>query len=291
MGKVFDAFMFFNELDVLELRLHELNSVVDHFIIVESAELHGSTEAKPCFLAENWERFAPFHHKIKLVQLEHLEPAFTDYASGWKRENFQRSALMAPVLELSKSPDDIMILSDCDEIPRSEIVRLGAELSPKVGMCKLELDFYFYNINNFIGKWSRSTIGTIAQYMAAGGFNEIRDITCLMEPYHPRAREVKWYHNIPDAGWHFSYFGGIEHMRRKVASFAHSTDGFAQEMLARSDDQIASDILNRSDLFRRPVSGGTFRPTNDPRLPSYMRSNMDKYGRFTEEFFRQNFGK
>ena len=30
MGKVFDAFMFFNELDVLELRLHELNSVVDH---------------------------------------------------------------------------------------------------------------------------------------------------------------------------------------------------------------------------------------------------------------------
>ena len=35
--KVFDCFIFFNELDLLELRLNVLDSCVDYFVIVESA--------------------------------------------------------------------------------------------------------------------------------------------------------------------------------------------------------------------------------------------------------------
>ena len=31
---VIDAFLFAGELDILEIRLHELDSVVDHFVIV-----------------------------------------------------------------------------------------------------------------------------------------------------------------------------------------------------------------------------------------------------------------
>ena len=34
--KVYDCFTFFNELDLLEVRLAELYNVVDHFVIVES---------------------------------------------------------------------------------------------------------------------------------------------------------------------------------------------------------------------------------------------------------------
>ncbi len=289
MPKVIDAFMFFTELDVLEIRLNELNSVVDHFVILESAELHGSTKTKPFLLKENWERFAPFHHKIKHVMLDKLEPPYTDYASGWKRENFQRSALLDPVLSLSTSRDDIMLLSDCDEIPRASAVLEGARLAPQVGLCKFELDFFFYNVNNYIGKWKRSTLGTVQQYLDAGGFNEIRDITFLMEPWHPRSREVKWYHNLPNAGWHFSYFGDIEHMRNKVKSFAHSTDDFCQEFLQRSDAQVAADIAGGVDLFRRASEPrGQHRSTNDPSLPVHFLNNASKYERFTQEYFRKH---
>ena len=35
MKKVFDVFLFFNELDILELRLKMLNDVVDFFVITE----------------------------------------------------------------------------------------------------------------------------------------------------------------------------------------------------------------------------------------------------------------
>ena len=36
MNKIYDCFNFFNELDILELRLNILYDVVDYFIIVES---------------------------------------------------------------------------------------------------------------------------------------------------------------------------------------------------------------------------------------------------------------
>ena len=34
--KVFDSFIFFNELDLLEMRLNILNDVVDYFVVTES---------------------------------------------------------------------------------------------------------------------------------------------------------------------------------------------------------------------------------------------------------------
>ena len=34
--KVYDCFTFFNELDLLEIRLNELDNVVDYFVLVES---------------------------------------------------------------------------------------------------------------------------------------------------------------------------------------------------------------------------------------------------------------
>ena len=34
--KIFDSFIFFNELELLELRLNILNNVVDYFVLTES---------------------------------------------------------------------------------------------------------------------------------------------------------------------------------------------------------------------------------------------------------------
>jgi beta-1,4-mannosyl-glycoprotein beta-1,4-N-acetylglucosaminyltransferase len=34
--KIYDCFPFFNELDILEIRLNELYDVVDYFVLVES---------------------------------------------------------------------------------------------------------------------------------------------------------------------------------------------------------------------------------------------------------------
>ena len=61
--RVLDAVLMSNEVDLLEIRMHELDSVVDHFLIVESNATFTGLP-KRTFFAENRQRFASFEHKI-----------------------------------------------------------------------------------------------------------------------------------------------------------------------------------------------------------------------------------
>ena len=60
---VYDSFQFFNELDILLLRMHILDDVVDRFVISESTVTF-SGDRKPLFYQENKEMFREFEHKI-----------------------------------------------------------------------------------------------------------------------------------------------------------------------------------------------------------------------------------
>jgi len=55
--KVYDCFPFFNELDVLEIRLKELWDVVDVFVLAESNLSH-SGKPKEYIFENNKDRFA-----------------------------------------------------------------------------------------------------------------------------------------------------------------------------------------------------------------------------------------
>ncbi len=50
--KVYDAFLFSNELDILEIRLQELKDVVDKFVIIESNTTFTGVE-KPFMLSDH----------------------------------------------------------------------------------------------------------------------------------------------------------------------------------------------------------------------------------------------
>lgn len=268
---IIDAFMFFDEMDLLEIRLNELDCVVDKFVIVDSLQMHGSTNTKPSILRENWERVEPFWGKIKHVTLECLQPPY-DGKNSWPRENFQRNALLAPSIEVSSSLDEILMVSDCDEIPRAFSVLQAVPKLP-AGMCRFKQDFFYYNVNHHIGDWDGTVIGTIAQFQRRGGTQATR--------FGP-------YQLILNGGWHFSYFGDIKHMRTKVENFAHSQDSYCREFLARSDKEVFDDITSWKDLFRRDQPT-TWRDTDDSRLPTYFRANVEKYKMFTDEWFKQQY--
>ena len=273
MPKLIDAFLFLNELDLLEIRLNELDSVVDHFVIVESLAMHGSAKTRDACLANNWDVVRPFEKKIKYVLLDELEPSYTNALSGWMRENFHRNALMAPVMELAR-PEDVVMVSDCDEIPRASALRRVN------GIHFLNLDFFYYNVNRYAGPWARSTIGTLADYQRAGGFQAPRGRLDMPPTVN--------YPMIENAGWHFSYFGDIERIRFKVENFAHSSDDFCKAVNARDDKQLAADIAAGRDLYRtRGIPMFQYRATDDARLPAHFLNNRSKYERFTEEFFKK----
>src|SRR6476620_1912740 len=110
--RLFDCFTLFNELDLLELRLRELDALVHRFVLVEAPRTFTGLP-KPLHFKQNRDRFQPFLPKIVYVELEEF-PA--DLASAWDREYFSRRAIMRGLD--SAAPDDLVLISDVDEIPK-----------------------------------------------------------------------------------------------------------------------------------------------------------------------------
>ena len=85
---VYDCFQFFNELDILKLRMHVLNDVVDKFVISE-ATVTFSGEKKPLYFQENREMFKEFEDKIihKVVDDTPMD------TSAFMRDSHQKCAV------------------------------------------------------------------------------------------------------------------------------------------------------------------------------------------------------
>ena len=113
---IIDCFPFFNELDVLELRLNILDSVVDKFVLVEASKTQSLID-KPFYFEDNKDRFAKFLHKIVHIKVQ-------DYPNegGWAMENFQRNCILRGLKHLDLNTHDIVGISDVDEIWNPDII-------------------------------------------------------------------------------------------------------------------------------------------------------------------------
>ena len=136
---IYDCFTFFNELDLLEIRLNVLNDVVDRFVLVEAGQTH-TGKPKRLLYEENKLRYSKFADKIIHVRID----SFPSGHDAWWNENYQRNAIMQG-LKCAKD-DDIVMISDLDEIPRPELV---AEYSKKAGVWSFNMISFGFYLNLF----------------------------------------------------------------------------------------------------------------------------------------------
>ena len=80
---IYDCFTFFNELDLLEIRLKILNDYVDKFVLVEAAKTHSGLP-KPLYFNENKQRFLPYQDKIVHISLDNMPES----QNSWVLEKF-----------------------------------------------------------------------------------------------------------------------------------------------------------------------------------------------------------
>jgi len=113
--KIFDCFMFFNEVELLDLRLHTLYDHVDYFVVVE-AIVAFQGDVKPLYFEREKNRFEKFFPKMIHVVVEDIP----NRAGAWDLEHFQRNALRRGFG--AAAPEDIIIISDADELLRPETV-------------------------------------------------------------------------------------------------------------------------------------------------------------------------
>lgn len=296
---IVDVFPFFNELDVLEIRLNELDSVVDRFVILECKETYGG-DLKPLHLQANWGRFAKFADKITHVITDKINPpmAHTLHENvpgvtaasvrdlGRLREKNQREDLLPVLMGLGLTPNDVISFGDCDEIPRAEKVLEFARSGAQVA--RLKQRTYYYNVNTMIDYGrdvcSRARLCTWQHLGGLGSMYALRMYGNKNLPYQIPA--------IEEGGWHFSYFGGdLAKLHEKVSAL----NPFLGEYKLFGDGNLVLDVLNRKDLHRRPLAFSELPDTfasvanDDPALPAYYLGNQEKFKHFTREHFAKKY--
>ena len=117
-AETYDCFMFNHELDLLEIRLNEMNDYVDHFVLVECTQTHRAG-TKPLYYDINKARFNKFKDKIiHVIVKDHLPPN-----DLWAIEHYQRNQILRGLKGCS--PNDIVMVSDLDEIIRGQYLPKG----------------------------------------------------------------------------------------------------------------------------------------------------------------------
>lgn len=255
-----DICLFYNEFDLLELRLQELWDVVDRFGIIEMPVTF-SGKPKPLFLSEGWARFEKYSSKISRIIAPYppnipQDPSNPSYHC-WKREHYQRSFQGCfPI-----SDDDIVTLCDVDEIPHPDAYKLF-DPGFKVGI--LRQMFFHYWIDGYIRfdshDWAKICTGRLLRDYDPG---EIRHAGYKDSIFRPQI--------VSPGGWHFSYLGDMEWIRNKLQSFSHCLDASTQIMLSKEDCRL--DDLKRKKVRIVPI-------TSD--WPANILKNLDhwkaKYG-------------
>jgi|TARA_B100000161_G_C33524119_1_gene402657 beta-1,4-mannosyl-glycoprotein beta-1,4-N-acetylglucosaminyltransferase len=227
--KIVDGFTFYNELKMLEFRLKELYNVVDYFIIVELSHTHAGNK-KEFYFENNKNNFIEFKDKIIHVMVN--DPPNT--GNAWDNENYQRRCIDRGLQQLDLEMNDLIIISDCDEIPRPEILEKLKQSGIGNSILSLEMEMYYYNF-----ECRQQELWYFAKILSYKKYKEINDPEIVRHTFCPI---------ISKGGWHLSYFGDINFIKNKIKNFAHQE--FNKEIFLQ-DDKIQNQIDNAEDLFFR----------------------------------------
>lgn len=249
--KIYDCFTFYNELDLLDLRLSILGDVVDHIVIVEATSTF-QNQPKPLFLKENWSRYEKYHDKIIHVVVD------LDNADPWQNERHQRDSIMQGLVDAS--PHDVAIIGDVDEFIRPETINTIRNSNALVYGLRVPYFNFKFNYMLVNNPETYCVWATAAQVSAITSPEELRHSRWSLNQF-PFNYNDGTVHLLEHAGWHFTYLGDDEFIRTKLKSFAHS-------------ELNTDEVLNQINV-EQCISMGRGFNINDPR--EFVTVAMDDY--------------
>ncbi len=290
--RIFDCFMYYNEDVVLDLRLNFLNQFVDEFIIVEGIFNHRGQKKKLNF---NIDKFPKFKNKIKYFVLENHPPNIekindsdtedeksTKYIlNGYKRDHFQRNYLLSGIKFASE--DDIIIISDIDEIPNLKNLNLG-DVKNNLILFNQKMCYYKFNLFQKNYNWVGSRACKKKNLLSPQWLRDVKPKNYSkwrIDTYFSKHR----YNNvvfIDNGGWHFSYLNTPELIEQKLKSYTHHRE---YDLNPIGIENIEERIKNRESVYnlstdkrKNQFSKGTKLEIMELKnLPKYIYENKEQY--------------
>ena len=273
---IYDCFTFFNELDLLEIRLNVLKDVVDKFVLVESDRTF-TNRPKRLVFEENRTRFAAFADRIIYVKVTDHPP----FKTAWHYESHQRNAIARGLIDAKL--EDVILVSDVDEIPNPSAIRRYAGTR---GMVTFQQAYYAYYLN-FRNvrrqRWQFAKMVSYADFLHGFDGVDVMHNEHLPEEVNvgttaskirmrvlPRSRGGETV--VKNGGWHFTSLGGAAALAEKMRSFSHQEynpgDGAIDERKLAELIEKGAGPFWKMNCFAVPIDGS---------FPTYIRENQERY--------------
>jgi beta-1,4-mannosyl-glycoprotein beta-1,4-N-acetylglucosaminyltransferase len=299
--QILDCFTYFNEDMLLNIRFNELDPYVDKFCIVECGYTHQGNKKKKFFDIKNFEKFRNkieylFVDKVPINIIESLA------LNKWAIERYQRNCLLDLIKKISQSLDDIVLISDLDEIPNlSDINLVNILKKKKIIIFQQKLFYYKFNYQNITRIiWEgtkaccvknlkspqeirnlRNGPGNIAGNIIKAYLKKILPNYCfiVLNFLRKSCEKIKesFFNQMyihKNGGWHFSFVMNDNDIRLKLMSYGHVE--YNQEKFININN-IKQKILTGEDILDK---GHKFKKTHVDLLPNYIKKNLKYFKEF-----------
>lgn len=286
---IIDTFMFNQDFNALKIRLSELYDVVDLFVIAETSYTH-SGRPKPLHLSNNIDKFSEFRDKIIIVT--NKKTVKTRYAPI--RELHQRQLISKRLKSIGLSKQDLIIHSDCDEIPKKSVLLSLIKLNEDINVL-LELKAYSMHINLSDGTWQRGqiisgnlyrSIAKMRQDMYIFQNYDLRrlKLPLMRVPIHFTHRYFGlWFFPqvvitkpkiqiVRNAGWHFNNLFKFSQIAEKIAASSHTE---------LDTLEVHSKLRKRYDLGEDIYTGRKLQVVKiDESYPAVIQNNLKEWSEY-----------
>ena len=290
--KIFDCFMYFDEEIVLDLRLNTLNDYVDYFVIVESTFTHKGERRSLKF---NQKKFSKFKDKIIYIvydkepnNIQEINETDSELGKNAKyifnaafRENGQRD-FIEQGLKTAKN-DDLILISDVDEIPRLENLDLK-KIKEKIILFRQNMFYYKFNLKlpNLI--WAGTKACKKKNLISPQWLRNIKDkkysfIRLDILFSKTKYSSIKF---VEDGGWHFSNIKNAKEIEFKLKSYLHHREFDINPMSSLEIEEI---IRNKQAIYDLKVDkrinkigeGSKLEKYSLNKLPKFLQDNLNSY--------------
>jgi len=289
---IYDCFMYFDEDLLLDIRLNSLEKFVKKFVITEATYTHNGNKKKLNF---DINRFQKFKDKIIYIVVDkqpenilQLEKGDTKEKVGEKlilngmaRDYYQRECLSEGLKEAKD--DDLILISDLDEIPNLESVNLD---NIKNNILIFEQKIFYYKLNliydNFLWQGTRA--------IKNKNFLSPQWLRNIKGKNYPKWRvdaffSKKKYNNlmfVKNGGWHFTCLRTPKQLEKKLLNYAHHYEFEESGLKVKDIEKFISErriIYDyKADQKKYKWSGKSILKKIETKyLPSYIYNNLRKY--------------
>jgi len=284
--------MFYDEEMLLDLRLNILNKYVDKFVIAEANYTHNGNPKKLIF---DIEKFSKFKDKIIYFVVDTPPPDISKInekdkekekqskkiSNAYKRHIYQLDKIKDGIVDASN--DDIIIVSDLDEIPNLKEINFKL-INNKLIFFKQKMFYYKLNLFYKSLPWHGSKACKKKYFKSAQWLQWIKN------KKYPKWRvdilfSRKKYNDIyfaENGGWHFTNIKSPENIEKKMKNFVHYLD---YEDSGIDIKDLKKMIEEKKIIYNHKIDKKEFRWSNEEKLikvnnkdlPEYINNNMNKY--------------